>query len=68
MTQIRLAICNGTLEDVAQYLPQKYQVIGRTVLGDGVIIAGTDWLGWTLDEYVIPRLASGLITCTEIKI
>jgi hypothetical protein len=31
-----------------------------------VIIAGCDVAGWTLDGYVIPRLASGLIFCVEL--
>lgn len=66
--QLRIAVCDDTVEEVAQYLPQKYQVIGRTLDDTGVIIAGTDWLGWTLDGYIIPRLASGLIVCKELEL
>ena len=32
------------------------------------VIAGTDHAGWTLDDYVIPRYASGLIGCEEIDL
>jgi hypothetical protein len=31
-----------------------------------VIIAGTDYAGWTLDGYVLPRLASGLMFGEEV--
>ena len=34
--------------------------------GDVVVIEGEDVAGWTLDDYVIPRLASGLIFATEV--
>jgi len=54
-------------EDVDQYLPYKYKVIGETPEGK-VIIAGEDYFGWTLDAYIIPRLGSALITCKELEI
>ena len=41
-----------------------YEIIGR--MGDVFIIAGEDVAGWTLDDYVIPRLGSGLIFAEEI--
>lgn len=41
-----------------------YEIIGR--MDDVFIIAGEDVAGWTLDDYVIPRLASGLIFAEEI--
>lgn len=47
-----------TEEKIAVYLPDNYEVIGATE--DGVIIGGEDSHGWTADDYVIPRLASGL--------
>ena len=31
-----------------------------------ITIFGTDSAGWTLDDYVIPRLASGMIYATEV--
>lgn len=33
-----------------------------------IVIEGVDSAGWTLDDYVIPRLASGLITATEVTL
>jgi len=33
---------------------------------EGLVIAGHDKWGWTLDEYVIPRLASALIPAKEL--
>ncbi len=49
---------------VEAYLPSNYWV--SPIRGwDGhravIKIAGTDNAGWTLDGYVLPRLASGLI-------
>ena len=32
------------------------------------MIGGRDVAGWTLDAYVIPRLASGLYFATEIDL
>jgi hypothetical protein len=47
------------------YLPFNYIVTG--VDDRYVHIAGHDDAGWTLDDYVIPRLASGLYSAREIK-
>lgn len=62
---IRYAEVRGARpETVARYLPSGYSVIGEH---DGhVYIAGEDHHGWTLDGYVIPRLASGLYGCREV--
>lgn len=46
------------------YLPGNYSVIGEDE--QYVYIRGADNAGWSLDDYVIPRLASGLIFCEEI--
>jgi hypothetical protein len=32
------------------------------------VIEGEDRMGWTLDDYVIPRFGSGLIACKEIDL
>jgi hypothetical protein len=48
------------LRVVRQYLPANY-VASLTVL-----IEGEDNAGWTMDEYVIPRLASGLYFASEV--
>lgn len=50
----------GDARVVARYLPSNYTVVGTD--SDGcVVIAGEDSAGWTLDGYVLPRLASGWI-------
>jgi len=71
MTKTRYARINrgpdGTVEDadrVAAYLPSNYSVVG--VFADQVIIAGNDNAGWTLEDYVLPRLASGLYFGVEL--
>ncbi|MHB1525007.1 MAG: hypothetical protein ACYCZN_01785 [Candidatus Dormibacteria bacterium] len=51
-------------ETVARYLPANYQVV--TGESEVITIAGEDVAGWTLDGYVIPRLASGLIFASEV--
>jgi hypothetical protein len=51
--------------NVAAYLPANYWIIEDSE-DQGVIIQGTDNAGWTLEGYVIPRLASGLINAEEI--
>lgn len=48
---------------IERYLPSNYWAEEQT---DGSVkISGHDSAGWTLDGYVIPRLASGLIFATE---
>ena len=58
-------------ERVAQYLPANYTITqchyddanAEVKVGHvGLVISGTDNAGWTAEGYVIPRLASGLIT------
>jgi len=53
----------GLLDAVSAYLPHCY--VAR-VEGDDLLIEGVDDHGWTLDGYVIPRLASGLHAAYEI--
>ena len=55
-----------TAERVARYLPGNYEVVDTGDAGwDGqVLVKGTDVAGWTAVDYVIPRLASGLLTAT----
>lgn len=62
----RCAIVKGARDkrEVESYLPSNYEVIYWT--NDGIIIAGADNAGWTLDNYVIPRLLSGNMGCTEL--
>lgn len=55
---------------VAAYLPDNYRVT-RTFLeaGEGWVIEveGKDVAGWTMDGYVLPRLASGLMFGKEVE-
>lgn len=46
------------VEVVEAYLPRGYQARQE---GNTIIIEGEDHAGWTLEEYVLPRLASGMI-------
>ena len=76
-TRIAKVVIHGNItpEVVAAYLPSNYRVISTEMHTDDddtrehghVIIAGRDHHGWTLNGYVIPRLASGLIAAEEIK-
>ena len=58
-----------TADKIAAYLPANYEVIGVIEGRDPqVIIEGEDVAGWTLDDYVIPRLGSGLWFATEVDL
>ena len=65
MTQTREALirCDDP-EKVARFLPNNYTVVGHD--STGVTIRGMDHYGWTMDGYVLPRLASGLIFGEEL--
>lgn len=62
----RLALVVGDRETIAKYLPGNYEVVDANVPEDRVLVVGRDHAGWTLDDYVLPRLASGLIFGEEI--
>lgn len=51
---------------VEKYLPANYEVILNN--DHGIVVAGEDHCGWTLDDYVLPRLGSGLIWGQEITL
>lgn len=71
---MRVAIVTGgadSLKQVQAYMPHNYEareVRAATIVGraDIIVIVGSDDAGWTLDGYVIPRLASGLIWAEEV--
>lgn len=67
MKVVRVAIAKSVPASVQGYLPMNYQVLGINQDGHAVI-SGSDDHGWTLDDYVIPRLGSGLIACREVKL
>ena len=53
---------NITAERVANYLPSNYTVVDADVTGDdgdSVIIGGHDVAGWTIEQYIAPRLGTG---------
>lgn len=61
---MRVAIVNAAEEPVIKrYLPSNY---GCFQYGFDVIIVGTDLAGWTMQDYVLPRLHSGLYFPHEI--
>lgn len=72
-----VSLRNDSVETIERYLPGNYSVAGTVELtvdeslllnGKYAVIEGRDKSGWTLDDYVIPRLASGLIVATEISL
>lgn len=48
---------------VSAYLPQNYEVTREDE--QYVYFEGEDKAGWTMEDYVIPRLASGLMFAKE---
>ena len=65
---MKSAIVQGTyatIRTVAAYLPGNYSVVEAESKDGAVIIEGNDSAGWTLDGYVIPRLASGQLYAHE---
>lgn len=61
----RAVIKNETsLRRVEAYLPRHYTAVLDPT--GGITIVGTDNAGWTLTDYIIPRLASGLIFAEEV--
>lgn len=62
----RVAVVTGgarDLEQVQRFLPQNYEAAEAE---GQIVIFGEDNRGWTLDGYVIPRLASGMIYAVEV--
>lgn len=80
----RYAIVRGARDrkEAEAYLPGNYEVVHEFVTDDPrpshnegpdarpntFVIKGEDNAGWTLDDYVIPRYASGSISCEEIDL
>ena len=54
---------HADLPAVRRYLPSNFEADSD---GGSIFIHGVDSAGWTLDGYVIPRLASGLWFAKEI--
>jgi hypothetical protein len=51
---------NAAPDRVRQYLPNNYTVAESPADGPTLVV-GQDVAGWTLEDYVLPRLASGLM-------
>lgn len=67
----RFAVVRGARSprEVEAYLPDNYGLMESFEDEAGQLVAvigGTDAAGWTLDDYVIPRLASGSMACSEL--
>lgn len=60
----RYALISSDREAIAVYLPVNYRVVARGTRY--TVIEGRDEGGWTLHDYVLPRLASGLYFGQEI--
>jgi hypothetical protein len=63
----RHAILRGRhndLHSIRHYLPSNYIADSD---GNNVFLHGFDVMGWTLDGYVLPRLASGMYYGREIN-
>jgi hypothetical protein len=66
-----------TRQEAEAYLPSNYRIVwegqvpryeGANNDVPGFVIEGCDEYGWTLDGYIQPRYASGLIGCQEIDL
>lgn len=70
----RYALIYARANQVEPYLPDNYSVAGETLTPSvptgrwATVIEGRDNAGWTLDDYVLPRLASGLYFGEEIDL
>ncbi len=63
MNPTRYAIVSADAKQVEAYLPSNYRACDVTpdeVSTSVTLIIGVDSAGWTLDDYVLPRLASGM--------
>lgn len=71
MGTIRYALAHTRRDDgsdIAAYMPHNYSVVG-VLEGERynqALIKGTDDAGWTMEDYVIPRLQSGLVGVREV--
>jgi len=58
-----------SLRAVQAYMPDNYGAVevNNDFGTSEILIVGYDVSGWSLDAYVIPRLACGLIWAKELK-
>ena len=62
----------AVLEKIGRYLPRNYYIAGVAdevnEFGDSiVVINGHDDAGWTAEDYVVPRLQSGLWAAEVVR-
>lgn len=63
----RVAVVFGhDVDRAAAYLPRNYRYLPIGDTGSIGLVFGADDAGWTLNGYVLPRLATGLISGFEI--
>ena len=63
---IRIAVVEGKANDcdaIRCYLPSNYSA---STYGMDVVITGRDYNGYTMQDFVIPRLSSGLYHAREL--
>ena len=67
---MRYALIHTDAHTVRNYIPANYAVLweGADDHRAITIIYGRDHAGWTLTDYVLPRLASGLYFGQEIDL
>ena len=56
----------GESRVVSRFLPHNYVVVGEDVERGTTTFQGEDEHGWTLEDYVLPRLSSGWIFPVEV--
>lgn len=67
-TLIRVTLSSGTTpKQVDRYLPANYAITGYDAENNWLWVEGEDHAGWTAEDYVIPRLASGLIWAAVVE-
>ena len=67
MIRVAVTTSDYDVRSVRAYLPSNYQAFESRAFPGRILIAGNDRAGWTLDDYVLPRLASGLIAAEELS-
>jgi hypothetical protein len=70
-----LVVLTSERDNIDAYMPANYAVLHVEPAGDPLrphwrhaVIGGRDSAGWTLDGYVLPRLASGMYFGQEIDL
>lgn len=55
---VRIAIVKGDVNVIRKYMPSNYDA-EQLFDTEWVMIHGFDVAGWTMEDYVVPRLGSG---------